>query len=244
MIEGKEGTLSEETMNLLPPEEMPVEETKEEEDSISFLKEPIVEVIAFSGSDEEIAAAAWTSSTIDITDERRERIPTMLDDLWRMGHTSPFEHSSLRFRIVVDSATHIQLLRHRVGVSFNVESGRYRQYRNYRCWLPPDWPDDIAELLVVHARHSFAIYESTLKELEKRGIPRKRAKESARYALPMSLMVEMVVSFNLRSFFHFLRLRDASDAQAEIHTIAAKMRELVEEDGRFKYALMAFKDNL
>ena len=58
MIEGKEGTLSEETMNLLPTEEMPVQETEEEEDSISFLREPIVETIAFSGSDEEIAAAA------------------------------------------------------------------------------------------------------------------------------------------------------------------------------------------
>ena len=60
---GSEGKLTTENLEMF-------EEIVEEEEFVSFPKECDVEIVALSGSDEEIAAAAWTSSTLEITQER------------------------------------------------------------------------------------------------------------------------------------------------------------------------------
>ena len=69
---------------------------------------------------------------------------------------------------------------------------------------------------------------------------RKRAKESARFVLPYANQLILDVSFNFRSFMHFLGLRKSDDAQKEIHDLADNMLALVKETGAFNLSLAAF----
>ena len=76
-----------------------------------------VELIGYYGNDEIHACSAWTSTSREITDEKRNRIPALLKMLADAGHHTPFEKSSLHFLIDTDIASHIHLIKHRVGVS-------------------------------------------------------------------------------------------------------------------------------
>ena len=199
-----------------------------------------VELIHIIGGDEDVATSAWVSTTTEVTPEKRERIPALIDMLMRNGHWSPFENGGwLKFKLLVDNATHIQLLRHRYQ-SINVESARYKEYRQDRYYIPPDWPLEWQNFLKSASESCFKLYHRTISELAEAGIDRKRAKESARYFLPQSIQLECIVSMNFRAFLDFLRLRDSSDAQVEIHEVAHQMRVLVEETDRFKHSMATF----
>jgi thymidylate synthase (FAD) len=80
-----------------------------------------VEIIGFYGSDLTHAQSAWTSTSRDLTEEKINRIPSLLKMLADNGHETPFEKSSFNFLVTVDQASHIHLLKHRIGVSINGE---------------------------------------------------------------------------------------------------------------------------
>lgn len=73
-----------------------------------------------------------------------------------------------------------------------------------------------------------------------KGVPRKRAKEVARFYLPYGNQILSDISFNFRSFMHFQKLRNADDAQKEICRLAKEMLDLVRETGCFDESLKAF----
>lgn len=199
-----------------------------------------VELISVAGSDEDAAAAAWVSTTTEVDDEKRKRIPALIDMLMRNGHWSPFENAGwLKFKLTIDNASHIQLLRHR-HQSINVESARYKEYRVDKYYIPEDWNDDWRSLLDSATQSCFALYHRAIEELEAQGLERKRAKETARYFLPMSIQLECIVSMNFRAFLHFLSLRHSPDSQREIYEISKAMREEVEKTGRFRHCLETF----
>ena len=50
-----------------------------------------IEFVGFYGSDELIALSAWTSTSRELNDEKKSRIPAMLDTLWSANHQTPFE---------------------------------------------------------------------------------------------------------------------------------------------------------
>ena len=66
-----------------------------------------VELIGYYGDDEIHACSAWTSTSRDITEEKRERIPNLLKMLADAGHHTPFEKSSLHFLVDCDIASQI-----------------------------------------------------------------------------------------------------------------------------------------
>ena len=68
----------------------------------------------------------------------------------------------------------------------------------------------------------------------------KRAKETARYYLPYSNQVKQDISFNFRSFMHFLKLRNNDNAQIEIKNIAINMLNLIKNTNVFNFSLKAF----
>lgn len=80
-----------------------------------------VELLGYYGSDEIHACSAWTSTNREVTDSKRERIPALLNMLASAGHETPFEKSTLHFLVDTDIATHIHLLKHRIGVAINGE---------------------------------------------------------------------------------------------------------------------------
>ena len=199
-----------------------------------------VELTGFFGGDETHALSAWTSTSRELTDEKRGRMDKLLKMLGDQSHGTPFEKSYISFVITTDLASHIHILKHRSGVSVNAESGRYKELKDDKFYVPDDWDQDEQTLLVQHCTEALKRYHETLQRLINKGVPRKRAKESARFYLPYANQLTADVAFNFRSFIHFMNLRNSQDAQKEIRDIAQKMLELVSETGKFNMSLDAF----
>lgn len=220
-----------------------------------------VELLGYYGDDLTHACSAWTSTSRELTEDKLERVPKLLKMLAADGHHTPFEKSSLHFLVTVDQATHIHLLKHRIGVSINGESARYKELKEDKFYLPEDWciefkdNDDLtahtaetfmgfetwSEVLESYTIQGNELYHKALKDLTP-VLGRKRAKESARYFKTFNSQITMDVIFNWRSFAHFQQLRNSDDAQVEVRQLAQEMLNLVSEiEGNpFKHTIEAF----
>lgn len=200
-----------------------------------------VELIGYYGGDLTHALSAWTSTSRELTAEKVARIPSLLKFLADNGHETPFEKSTLHFLLTVDQATHIHFLKHRIGVSINAESARYKELKEDNFMLPQDWPIEWQHKLIHHTADGLNLYKQALEELTQT-LGRKRAKETARYFRTFNTQITMDVSFNFRSFVHFLRLRRTEHAQREIHALADEMVRQVADihGGHFEHSLAAF----
>ena len=201
-----------------------------------------VELLGYYGSDLTHAQSAWTSTTRDLTEEKLGRIDKLLKMLATEGHHTPFEKSSLHFLVTVDQATHIHLLKHRIGVSINGESARYKELKEDKYIIPEDWPKDAQEVLESYTKDTNAAYHLLVEKLTPQ-LGRKRAKESARFMKMMNSQITMDVMFNWRSFYHFQKLRNDGHAQKEVRELAEEMLNQVKqiEGNPFKQTLKAFK---
>ena len=197
-----------------------------------------VELLGFYGGDMEHALSAWCSTGRELTDERRARIPKMLTDLAQNGHHTPFEKSMLHFLVTCDTATHIHIIKHRIGVSVNAESARYRELKD-KAYLPTDWPTEEQLFLLDWVERGQANYHAAVARLTPK-LGRKRAKESARFYLPYASQLTLDVSFNFRSLMHFMGLRNNEHAQLEVRDIAKQMLELVHGTEKFTESMRAF----
>ena len=213
-----------------------------------------VELLGYYGTDLVHAQSAWTSTSRDLSEEKLERVEKLLDMLASEGHHTPFEKSSLHFLVTVDQATHIHLLKHRIGVSINGESARYKELKEDKYHIPEDWemghetsgPDDILKkwmaYLQAFSNTGNRFYHECLKELTPI-LGRKRAKESARFFKTFNSQITMDVMFNWRSFYHFQQLRNSEHAQLEVRELAQKMLQLVKDipGNPFEKTIKAFK---
>jgi thymidylate synthase (FAD) len=207
-----------------------------------------VELIGHYGGDVTHAQSAWTSTDRELNEDKVERIPALLQMLARNGHHTPFEKSTLHFLVTCDQASHIHLLKHRIGVSINGESHRYKELKEDKMYLPEDWDNSRHSVIIEwycklseEAIRSNKHYHQCLAELTPI-LGRKRAKESARFFKLMNSQITMDISFNFRSFAHFCKLRNAPDAQLEIREIAESMLNLVKniEGHPFEHTIKAF----
>lgn len=199
-----------------------------------------VEMIDCYSGDERHALSGWTSTSRELTEEKRNRIPSFLKMLAENGHTTPFEKSFISFLITCDAASHIHILKHRIGVSVNGESARYKELKDDKYYVPDDWPEYLQLDLATFSEEALKHYHQLLETLKLEGIDRKRAKESARFVLPYANQITLDVSFNFQSFMHFQKLRNDPEAQREIREIANEMLAQVRGQGNFKYSLEAF----
>jgi thymidylate synthase (FAD) len=201
-----------------------------------------VELMGHYGGDLEHALSAWTSTSRSLDEAKIARIPNLLKMLAESGHGTPFEKSSLHFLVTVDTATHIHLLKHRVGVSINGESARYKELKEDKFLVPHDWPEVEKEKYIEFMESALKNYHQALERLVAGGMSRKRAKETARFYLPYGNQITMDVMFNFRSFDHFLGLRMKPDAQAEVRILAEKMLQQVRDikGAPFQHTLAAF----
>lgn len=207
-----------------------------------------VKLIGWYGDDLTHACSAWTSTSRELTEDKIKRVPQLLKMLAQEGHHTPFEKSSLHFLVTVDQATHIHLLKHRIGVSINGESARYKELKEDRMYVPEDWMmhenslvREWAKTLKENASDCNRLYHECLEELSPI-LGRKRAKESARFFKTFNSQITMDVMFNWRSFAHFQHLRNDEHAQVEVREVAQEMLRLVKEiDGNpFNHTINAF----
>lgn len=216
-----------------------------------------VELIGYYGNDETHALSAWTSTSRDLTEDKKQRVGKLLKMLASEGHHTPFEKSTLHFLVNVDQATHIHLLKHRIGVSINGESARYKELKEDKFLIPDDFlnawisdfklSDDLGVDNWFNALHIQSticnnLYHKCLEDLTPI-LGRKRAKESARFFKMMNSQITMDISFNWRSFYHFQKLRNDENAQKEVRELAQEMLNLVKniENNPFKETIKAFE---
>ena len=202
-----------------------------------------VELLGYYGSDDVIACSAWTSTSRELTDEKKSRVGKLIDTLWSQGHETPFEKGIIHFLVDTDIASHIHLLKHRIS-SLNAESARYKELKEDKYYVPEDWPDAWKERLVDFNNVGNALYHECIKDLEPI-IGRKRAKESARFFKTYNSQIQADIMFNMRSFGNFQKLRNSEHAQVEIRDIAQQMLSLVENlwDNPFRHTLRTWKKN-
>jgi thymidylate synthase (FAD) len=238
-----------------------------------------VELLGYYGGDKTHSLSAWTSTfeelNIPIPENIEDRVDVIFnymasfkkkssEELLKMlaehEHHTPFEKSTLHFMVNTDIASHIHLLKHRIGVSINAESARYKELKEDKFYLPEDWVNcycsnlkEIEEefnidfnengnyrnLLATYTALGNMIYHSALKDLTP-VLGRKRAKESARFFKTYNSQITSDVMFNFRSFMHFQKLRNSEHAQLEIREIAQQMLQLVKETGAFEHTLKAW----
>jgi thymidylate synthase (FAD) len=207
-----------------------------------------VELLGYYGSDEVIACSAWTSTSRDLTEDKKARIGKLIDMLWSNGHETPFEKSTVHFLVNTDIASHIHLLKHRIS-SLNAESARYKELKEDKYYIPDDWQDiqraghgieTWAEKLAEYTQEGNKLYHECFSDLEP-VLGRKRAKESARFFKTYNSQIQADIMFNMRSFANFIKLRNSEHAQVEIREIAQQMWDLVATiDGEpFKHTLNA-----
>jgi len=224
-----------------------------------------VELLGYYGTDLTHAQSAWTSTSRDLSENKLKRVDNLLEMLASEGHHTPFEKSSLHFLVTVDQATHIHLLKHRIGVSINGESARYKELKEDKTYLPEDWKnvpldedlyinDDEQEVkwnktesdwynvLKDFTEIANALYHDCLEDLTPM-LGRKRAKESARFFKTMNSQITMDISFNFRSFAHFQALRNSEHAQIEVKELAQEMLQIVKDipGNPFQKTIKAFK---
>ena len=217
-----------------------------------------VELIGYYGSDEVIACSAWTSTSRDLSENKRNRIGKLINMLWSQEHETPFEKATVHFLVDTDIASHIHLLKHRIS-SLNAESARYKELKEDKYYIPEDWNDikrernthqgkvveSWASILERYTREGNNLYHQCIKDLEP-VLGRKRAKESARFFKTYNSQIQADVMFNMRSFANFIKLRNSEHAQLEIREIAQQMWDLVAtiEGEPFKHTLSAIWERI
>jgi hypothetical protein len=139
----------------------------------------------------------------------------------------------------------------------NAESARYKELKEDKYYLPEDWagvkgtvvdPFTFApkqfewlDQLEAYTKQGNLLYHACLADLTA-ALGRKRAKESARFFKTYNSQIQGDVSFNMRSFANFLKLRDSEHAQVEIREIAQMMVQLVKDipSNPFQHTLTAW----
>jgi thymidylate synthase (FAD) len=205
-----------------------------------------VELLGWYGSDEVIACSAWTSTSRELTEEKKVRIPALINYLWSNGHETPFEKATVHFLVNCDIASHIHLLKHRMA-SINAESARYKELKEDKYFIPEDWDRQAihwSDKLDLFTQESNKLYHQCLEELTPI-LGRKRAKESARFFKTYNSQIQADVMFNMRSFANFLKLRNSEHAQVEIREIAQEMLSLVQniEGNPFEQTIKSITKN-
>ncbi|MEU3982309.1 FAD-dependent thymidylate synthase [Streptomyces sp. NPDC026672] len=212
----------------------------------SFRSDVTVDLVKHTASDADVLFAARVSTlgeqSLDELKKDPERSRGLLNYLMRDRHGSPFEHNSMTFFISAPIFVFREFMRHRVGWSYNEESGRYRE-------LQPVFyvPDESRKLVQEGRPGKYVFVEGTQAQQELVGrimensyteayeayremLAAGVAREVARSVLPVGLFSSMYATCNARSLMHFLGLRTQHELakvpsfpQREIEMVGEKM---------------------
>lgn len=153
-------------------------------------------------------------------------VARMVDKIVSAGHTSCIEHNQFVFGIrgISRSCSH-QLVRHRVGWSYEQQSQRYVDFaaQDFVEIVVPPTILRIPEMLEAYLAPIRAAVRAYFMLRDERV-----HQEDARYLFSNAFETKLVVSANARALLHFLELRTCNLAQWEIRWLAHLMRaELV-----------------
>lgn len=156
-----------------------------------------------------------------------EKITQFIFERLKTGHTSPLEQVVFWFGIEGLSrvASH-QLVRHRIGISFEQQSQRYIKLdtQNFKksYSIPKTWQQsELLGLYQDHIQQAMDLYQKALEN----GIP----PEDARFILPQATVSNLQVCVNYAELLHIADLRLCFRAQWEIRKLVLGMRREVKK---------------
>lgn len=164
---------------------------------------------------EQVARVCYNSE--HLTKEGSAR--SLIKKLKKAGHMSIFEHYMVSFRIKTDRLTLAQIVRHRTG-KYAVRSTRYVD--SAENGLEVVKPCDFSAGDMLYWKDKFNTIESMYNELKKT-----KNQEIARSILPMGVVTEAIVTFDIRNLMHFFDERLSKNASPNIREVAGKMLSLV-----------------
>ncbi|GAA2219320.1 FAD-dependent thymidylate synthase [Promicromonospora sukumoe] len=218
--------------------------TSEKSASISVRSDITAQLVRHSAQDSDVAFAARVSTlgdrSLDDVNSDAERSKGLINFLMRDRHGTPFEHNSMTFFISAPIFVFREFHRHRVGFSYNEESGRYRELepvfympneernlvqegRPGRYHFSPGTDDQHTVTRTALERSYVTAYEA-YREMLDAGV----AREVARSALPVGLYSSMYATCNARALMHFLSLR-TTHAESTVPTFPQREIEMVAE---------------
>lgn len=144
----------------------------------------------------------------------------------KRGHESVLEHVSITARFICDRGVSHEIVRHRIG-AYSQESTRYCNYSgdkfgNEITVIRPEFWEKRSQKTFwwVGAMH---YAEDTYFDLLNAGA----TPQEARSVLPNSLKTAIVVTYNIREWRHFLRLRCDPAAHPQMRQVAEMARKLL-----------------
>lgn len=212
---------------------------------ITLTSELTVEPIDVLASDRHVIQAMLVS-TQGADSLKAEETQGRINFLMRNRHGTPFEHTHFKFYIAAPIFVFREFHRHRIGWSYNEESGRYKQL-DAKFYVP----DEDRELVQVGKPGAYqyvagddqqkrfvvtsltASYEVAY-NIYQRMLEDNVAKEVARMCLPVAIYSSMYATCNARSLMAFLSLRQRHEEgeavfpsmpMKEINIVANKMEE-------------------
>ncbi|SDP66162.1 thymidylate synthase (FAD) [Streptomyces sp. cf386] len=218
--------------------------TPDDELKIDLRGDVTVELVKHSAADSDVLFAARVSTvgeqSLDELNKDPERSKGLINYLMRDRHGSPFEHNSMTFFISAPIFVFREFMRHRVGWSYNEESGRYRELQ------PVFYVPDASRKLVQEGRPGkYVFVEGTQEQHEfvqgameesyrqayrayQQMLAQGVAREVARAVLPVGLFSSMYATCNARSLMHFLGLRTQHEL-AKVPSFPQREIEMVGE---------------
>ncbi|MGE5380984.1 MAG: FAD-dependent thymidylate synthase [Methylocystaceae bacterium] len=136
----------------------------------------------------------------------------------KLGHESIIEHEKITVMFVIDRGVSHELVRHRIA-AYSQESTRYCNYANQK------FGEEITviEPYFYRGTGNYQIWQEACEQIEKAYMALLAAGSSpqeARSILPNSLKTEIVVTFNMREWRHFLALRCDKAAHPQMRQAA------------------------
>ena len=166
-------------------------------------------------------------STNKITDTSYE---PFIHRIIKSGHTSVLEHASIGVILTIDRGVTHELVRHRTGIAYSMESTRYNSYDNDKfdgeltVVRPVFWSDDRSE----SDKDNYTTWLAAMEAAERlylRLLKNGSSAQEARGALPHSIKADIAVTANLREWRHIFALRCDKAAQPQMREIMLLLLE-------------------
>jgi thymidylate synthase (FAD) len=209
-----------------------------------------VELLEIFGNDEMVVNAARVSYGKEASNYSEDQNAKLIKYLAEHGHTSPFRHPQLQYRITCPIYVERQLFKHQVGLTANSISGRYVDFKDnyyriedFRLQSKSSkqgsgkdiemYDNDAALIIQDDVINYCATAYHILLQL---GV----AKEQARTVLPLNLETTFMWTGSLLAYINFWKLRIKKDTQAETRYIAMEMLHELKLTNKFTLSLEAF----
>lgn len=168
--------------------------------------------------------------------DNMDTAPRLLRYLITHSHWSPYEMANMCVEINTTRAISAQILRHR-SFSFQEFSTRYADVSELGSSVIPHLRrqdtknrqnsiDDLdTDMIAGYYRRISQLYEDAehlYREMVSTGV----AKECARSILPLSTPTRLYMNGTLRSFIHYLQLRESKETQLEHREIALAIKKI------------------